>query len=823
MARHGRNGWRLLAGISVLTVPAVASAQDAPLPATDAETPDARDDIVVTGKRPPGSAIGENQPVAVLDAEMLRAMGATSIAELLRRLKPLTTSTSGGEPVFLLNGRRIAGFGDIQSLPPEAMERTEILSEQDAPRFGFPATVRIVNFVTKKHFRAITVEQGAGTTTEGGGETAKLELGSTRIDGNRRTTLAVNYDRQNPLFAGERPYLADTDGLFDTTGNVRALTGEPIDSRPDRVTDLSPFLSLRSRDALKVDGTHAIPLGKTMTASINLTMEAERGSALAGLQGAALRVAAANPANPFGRDVLLYRYLDEAGVLRQRNDNLTLHAASTVQGGFGRWMWTVTGGYDRVRARTAVDRGIAPGSLQAAVDTGADPFDLPPAIATADRLTVRSRTVTDTLVGKATANGTAFQLPAGPAQLTLNADYALSNSNGLLVGDDGRPTSLRRVVRGGSASLDLPIASPDRGVLSALGSLSANATLGVTGVSDYGSLTSSNVALTWSPWRPVQITASVNTAQTPPQIASLTNPVVTVPNTPFFDFLTGTSTLIAVTGGGNTDLAPEERRVRTVGIGWQPIQGKELRFNLNYIDTRITDQAANLVSATAALQAAFPDRFVRDAAGQLLRADLRPVNLFRETERKVQAQISLWTPIGAAPPPPKPPEKGAPPPPRPRDRPMVWSFVTATARIDDRLALSPGQPLLDLLDGATPDGNSGRARYELQGNVGGSIGAFRLGTYMSWRSATRIRSDIAASDLRFSALTFAGLYSQIDGGKLAPQAKWARNTTLQFEVQNLLNARTDVRDRTGRVPYRFQPSLIDPYGRIAKLSVRKLF
>lgn len=855
----GRNGWRMLGGTALLLAPLPALAQDAPAPA---ERPDdetageaAKDEIVVTGKRPPGSALGDAAPVAVLDADTIRAMGATSINDLLKRLKPLTTSNSGAEPVFLLNGRRISGFQELQPIPPEAMERTEILNEQDSARFGFPPTVRIINFVTKKHFRALAVEQSASTTTDGGGGAAGIDLTGTRIEGNRRSTLNIDYDRQNPLLNSDRPLIADSDTLFDRGGNLRATGGGSIDPALDalagravtaapvptdpaaraslsayvagagtnRATDLSPFLSQRSRDQLQVNATHAVPIGKRLSGSINLSMDAQRGAALAGLQGVALRLPAGNAASPFSRDVLLYRYLDEAGVLTQRSDNLTLRAGSAIQGTVDRWAWAVTGGYDRVRARAWVDRGVDPAVVQAAVTAGADPYALTDSVASARRIVNRSRTLTETGTAKATANGPLLRLPAGPALLTLNADYAYSNSTGRLSGDAGPATTLGRTVQGGSASVELPIAAADSGVLAAIGTLSANATLGVTGVSDYGALASSNIALRWRPRPPVELTLSVNTARTPPPIAALTNPVVTIPNTPFFDFVTGASAPIGVTSGGNTDLAPETREIRTVGIGWQPVKGKELRLNLDYVDTRITDQLAYLGNATAPLQAAFPDRFVRDAAGQLLRADLRPVNLFRQRERKLTTRWSFFTELGPKPAPAAPPAKGAPPPPPRRQRPMLWSFASVTARLDDRLALAPGLPELDLLDGRSLDGNGGRSRYEAQGNIGGSIGSLRLGGFANWTPPTRIRSDIAASDLRFSGLTYIGLYSQIDAQQLAPRTAWARRMSLQFDVQNLLNARTDVRDRSGAVPYRFQPSFLDPYGRIVKLSVRKLF
>ncbi len=140
-------------------------------------------------------------------------------------------------------------------------------------------------------------------------------------------------------------------------------------------------------------------------------------------------------------------------------------------------------------------------------------------------------------------------------------------------------------------------------------------------------LLSRYLGLTWTPVSPVQITASLNVTQTAPDIAQLTQPVVTITNVAFFDFATGTNALVTLTSGGNADLAPERRRVSTVGATWKPMKARELRLALNYIETRIDDQTVNIVRGSPALLAAFPERFRRDADGQLLTADLRPINV----------------------------------------------------------------------------------------------------------------------------------------------------------------------------------------------------
>ena len=836
---------RVLAGVAMLA-PGVAAAQ-----ADEGKT----GDIVITGKRPRGSAIGDVEPVAVLDAGQLRTLG-TNIDDILRQLKPLTTSASGADPVFLLNGRRISGYQEVQTLPPEAIERTEVLPETEASRFGFPPTVRLVNFITKPHFRALAVEQSASTTTDGGGSAATLSLSPTRIDRDRRFVATIEYLHQDALPYARRPTFADPDSLFDPTGNVTGIGGASLSPTLDalagqRVTvapvpldparrgllsayaaaanvprrfDMAPYGALQSNDEVKINATQAVPIGETVTASLNLSMDAKGGSRPGGLATAVLRVPGSNPYSPFGTDVLLYRNLPEAGVLRQSGGGLQLHAGGTVQGSVKRWLWTVTGNYDRALTRFMLDQGVDLTRVQAAITAGADPFRGFAAQDVATRLTSRSRSVAETLSSNATATGPVARLPAGEARMTLTADYARTGSNGTLAGSDGTARSLTRSVRSASANVDLPIASRERGVLGAIGTLSANATLGVSSVSDYGSLLSRYLGLTWTPVSPVQVTASLNVTQNAPDIAQLTQPVVTITNVAFFDFATGTNALVTLTSGGNADLAPERRRVSTLGATWKPMKARELRLALNYIETRIDDQTVNIVRGSPALLAAFPERFRRDADGQLLTADLRPINVAFERERKLEGRINLWTPLGAVPKPPAAPAGStAPPPPPQRQRPSLYSFVTATLRLDDQVRLRPGQPVFDALAGDGVSSVQERSRFEAQGAIGGSVGAVQGGIFGLWKAPTRIRSDIPSADLRFSPRMFFSLYSTFDAAKLAPKADWTKRMTLQFTVQNLFNNRVQVRDRTGATPYAFQPSFLDWYGRIAKLSVRKLF
>lgn len=817
-----------------------------------------KNEIVVTGKRPRGSALGEAEPVAVLDEEAIRALGATSLSQMVQRLGSATKSANGADPVFLLNGQRISGMEEIQTLPPEAMERVEVLPEQDAARFGFPPTVRVVNFITKKHFRSLAVQQLAGATTEGGGGTEYAEATSTRIDGTRRSSLSMSYFRHNPVWQDQRAIVPDPDLLFSTAGTVTGLNGGSIDAaldalagRPIRVATvpidpaargalesytggqrvgegLGGYRTLLQRqDKLRAEGTLAAPLTKAVRGSLNLALEAQRNHGSNGLAPAQLRVRGASGALPFANDVLLYRYFPDT-VLRQTSTTLNLHAAATLYGNVARWMWNASVTYDRVRNTDASDQGVPLDALQASVDASGDPLaPLSPETA-AQHVRLRSRALNKTLVSRAVANGPLVTLPAGEALVIVTADYTQASTEASLQGQaaSDKLQRLARRIMGASVSAELPIASADRGVLEFLGRLSANGMVSVSDVSGFGRLVNASFGLSWAPRRLVQFTASVNQTRTSPTVDMLASPLVTTPNTPFFDFTTGASVQVTTVSGGNPTLKGERRRITTLGMSVEPLMGTELRVNLDYVDTQIRNQAAYLGALTSDSLAAFPDLFERDLGGALIRVDRRPVNIARESERKLRLGVNFVTRVGAPPPPVAPallaPAQNVSPPRPPKPRPMLYGSLTTDLRLEDRLHLQPGSPALDMLDGATLSGTGGRPRWEIDANFGGSLGGASLGVYGRLQGPTRIRSGLAASDLHFSGRTWLVVYSSFDVSMVSGK-RWAQKLSLQLTVENLLNNRINVSDRDGATPNRFQAAYLDPLGRSIRIGLRKLF
>ncbi len=830
-------------------------------PASEPASRPAPGDVVVTGRVKRGSAIDVAAPIAVLDQAAIRALGVNTMKEVLARLKGAATSAAGAELMLLLNGRRMAGAGELDGIPPEAIERTEILPEEDAPRFGFPPTVRIINVVTRPHFGAITAMILPGVTTDGGGETSYGELNATRIDGNRRQTLQVSHFRSNPVLQGDRAIAPDPVTRFAIPGNVAAASGGSIDPRLDglagepvaiaavpadpaqrrmlagylaganrpAITDIGAARTLQpQQDVVKVDGTVAAPVGRAMSGSLNLSMAATRTAGRNGLASAALDVPGGNAALPFDAPVTLYRYLP--AVLRQRSTDLTLHGAGVLNGRIGAWMWSATASYDNVRSTARTEQGVPLDALHAAIAAGGDPFAPPGSMADA-RIVDRSATRTGTATAEVMANGTLLRLPAGTAQVTVTANYTRSTSNGVQpqAGQGAAPGAgqgggqgagvagldLVRTTRGGTVAVTLPIASASQGVLPILGQLSVNGTAGIADVSAAGRLASVSYGAMWAPLQRLQFSGSIDDTRAPPAIATLTAATLVTPNVPLFDFATGRDATVTVTSGGNPALAPERRRITRLSASLSPLPGADLRLTLSYVT--IAERGRNVApGATALLQAAFPDRFVRDAAGRLVAADLRPVNIAVEKKRKLQLTTFLSAPLGPKPLPtaPETPPSGT--------RAMLFSSLTGSLRVQDIARPRVGAATIDLLDGGTLDGRGGRPRRELEGTVSVSKGALTLASYMQLQGPTRIRDPLPAADLRFSGRTWILLDARADIAQLVDRP-WTRAMTINVTVENILNDRIDVRDATGAVPNRFQPAYLDPLGRSIRLGIRKLF
>lgn len=164
----------------------------------------------------------------------------------------------------------------------------------------------------------------------------------------------------------------------------------------------------------------------------------------------------------------------------------------------------------------------------------------------------------------------------------------------------------------------------------------------------------------------------------------------------------------------------------------------------------------------------------------------------------------------------------------PGGQPGRWSLgIYHTVQFNNQVLVTPGGPLLDLLDGDALSA-SGTPRHAIEFNGGvfyKGVGMFAQGT---WSSPTRLDASGApgTSDLRFGSVTNVNMFLFVD---FTARPKWVKDVPFLkgmragVRIENLLNSRQRVTDESGLVPLSYQPDYIDPRGRVISISIRKLF
>lgn len=247
-----RCGLLAAAILAALLAPAagISAAQEAtPPPAGSAETPTEAqtqgelDRVTVTGSRIKRAQIEGPAPVTVITAEQIERQGFSTVYDTLNTLTEFTGSVQNeltqsgftpnasflnlrglgpGYQLVLINGRRAADYPlpyngqsnavNLANIPAAAIDRIEVLSGGASAIYGSDAVAGVVNIILKTNFEGDELSIRGGTTTRGGGDTARFQWVGGKTGDNWSLTYAFEALEREQIFASQRDFM---DSYYD--------------------------------------------------------------------------------------------------------------------------------------------------------------------------------------------------------------------------------------------------------------------------------------------------------------------------------------------------------------------------------------------------------------------------------------------------------------------------------------------------------------------------------------------------------------------------------------------------------------------------------
>jgi iron complex outermembrane recepter protein len=871
----------LLAGLMLALCGAATAAE--PPASTPEEPRDSRDtaaklvdehleelaEVIVYGTS--GELIVGLHAESELDAEGIAAYGANTVGELLNQVAPDVDNSEQG-PLILVNGKPRNGIRSVNDLPPESIARVQVLPPGAAAALGESPTRRVINVVLKTQFRQGTGSVTAKAATAGRGTSTEGNLSTLRLVGNNIRNFSIYGRKVDPLLEAHRDIRTQgTVVPYDRTGNLVAwplsggeidadlsaaagfpvtVAGVPAGNAAPLLDDFVPFANnantsdmgryrtlVADQYSYGLNGNTGRQLPHNISLNINANLDRNESRSRTGATSTTLHVPGSSPFSPFDNDVGIARYLGRP--LRQEREATNANISVNLSTQLGKWrlMSDTNAGWNR--SVTDSERRVDTAQLQAAIDAGeVNPFDeLPDDMLDAylsDRARARGYNIS-TRLGLA---GALFTLPAGKANANLSAQWLQNGQRSRTVGTNNVRSSRTREDLVVNMNLQLPLLGTPQSQGFGMGGELGGAARNVTAT---GTLFTYGLGLNVRNGNRVTMRIGYNREKQAPQPGALNDPIVTIDDYRAYDFLRDETVLVRYITGGNPDLRVENRDIITLSGQVRPLKTVDFTLNGQYTRTIYHDPMAALPPPSAEVQAAFPDRFRRDADGRLFEIDARQVNFVSTKNEQVRwggnFRRSFGVPAGAAP--------GAA---AMSTGTMVINGVTQVVNFSDgseslagagwrlnanfthqwqvayKRLMRPDLPRVDLLSGGAGFGTP-QSRHRVQSTLGLAYNGTGAQLNSNWTSASHLDTGTATapSRLDFGSTLRFDLQAFTNVGTLFPATKSLQGVRISLAVENVLDSKQRVKDQDGVTPLRYQPYLMNPLGRVLSLSFRKAF
>lgn len=515
---------RLALGVGIFSVAAMAQAQvstpDTPQSTDQAAPPSKKDaktlqSVVVTGSLIKRVDVETASPVVTLDRAAITNSGKPVLGDVLQQMpsisgnatNPQNNSNGGGvasplleagdgasrvslrglginRTLVLVNGQRMSN-PDINLIPPDMIERVDVLAEGASTVYGSDAIGGVVNFILRKNYKGAQFSLNDGISSHGDAKRRGFNLTAGTTGEGYSIAGGIDYNKYDETLASQRRFSRQQ--LYLSSGAVVAAGSSSI---PTGRIQLPASIANQYGCAINSSGTANVTLasgnGSSLGdyrcrlssdtynyAALNYIQTAQKrtnGFVLGTLNitdnltafvdafynhtvssgqdapspvgtGDGLIISSTNPINPFGITFSQnpvpgdpnsgYNFqtrLTGAGTRVHSYTTNTAQINTGLRGNFGEtssWIWDASINYSHTKRDQRDTNEVDIPSLQAAVDAGANIFDQ---ASVGDQLRNGVKTpiyvfTQSTKQAQVDASGDLWDLPAGTAQLSVGALY----------------------------------------------------------------------------------------------------------------------------------------------------------------------------------------------------------------------------------------------------------------------------------------------------------------------------------------------------------------------------------------------------------------
>lgn len=395
-----------------------------------------------------------------------------------------------------------------------------------------------------------------------------------------------------------------------------------------------------------------------------------------------------------------------------------------------------------------------------------------------------------------------FELPAGPLTTGLSAQASRSRSASESAQARKRFNARTNDLGG---NLALPLA---RGGAAGDLALSLGASFSE---SDGGRGENLNAAMSWTPAPKMRLNASWGTSTQSLSEQQRFDPEYYGEPVVVFDFLTGEAVEVLPILGGNPDLRQPHSDRMAVMASAGPFTAWGIQGGVNWQRMEAVDGIGSLPVPTPEVEAAFPDRFRRDAEGRLVSIDQRSINFDSALSETLTTNLGAAVPLGRI---------GG------ERLGVVRVTFNHTWRLTESTTMHEGLPRMDRLAG--DGGGIGRHQFGL--SLDGRRERWGVNAGIHWRGGYRIRRESGSDgpdDLEMSPFTSVDLRFNVQLQKDRPardaESRARRGTGLQLElaIANLFDARPSARLGDGRPAPGYGRDDQDPVGRTVLIILKR--